>query len=229
MTRSPPSSGARVEARGGPTAAPAARLRGASLLIVAAASAYAAACRDAASSREHATLADAPVTTSSRAVGGADLDTSDATRAAWQALLPELRADGLDGEHGLTPSGRPVAELLPASGSPALLVFWATWCAPCVEELPLLAAMAREGTRIAAVSMDRADPERARRLLREHGIRFPSGILDSASIRRAGLALEAGLPFALVLGGGGEVRGAIGGRLDRDRISAALVLGRDHR
>jgi cytochrome c biogenesis protein CcmG, thiol:disulfide interchange protein DsbE len=40
--------------------------------------------------------------------------------------------------------GRIHTELAARRGRPVLLNFWATWCIPCVEELPDLAALARE-------------------------------------------------------------------------------------
>src|SRR5258705_894071 len=36
------------------------------------------------------------------------------------------------------------ADLAALKGKPVFLNFWATWCAPCMEELPDLAALARE-------------------------------------------------------------------------------------
>jgi len=44
-----------------------------------------------------------------------------------------------------------------SSGHPLLLVFWATWCKPCVEELPDLVALQQEapaGLHIIACSLD---------------------------------------------------------------------------
>jgi len=41
-------------------------------------------------------------------------------------------------------------------GQPVVLHFWATWCAPCREELPGLVALAEEGAaRVLAVSVDK--------------------------------------------------------------------------
>ena len=50
------------------------------------------------------------------------------------------------------------ADLARRRGRPVLVNFWATWCAPCVEEMPGLAALAREyagrGPDFVGVSLD---------------------------------------------------------------------------
>ena len=49
------------------------------------------------------------------------------------------------------------ARLESLHGRPTLLVFWATWCKPCVAEIPELVGLHREspsGLRIVAVSLD---------------------------------------------------------------------------
>jgi len=56
------------------------------------------------------------------------------------------------------PSGRKLA-LADLRGKPVLINLWATWCAPCVAELPTLQALAGKGTvRVLAISQDSGDP-----------------------------------------------------------------------
>ena len=56
-------------------------------------------------------------------------------------------------------TGRPVL-LTDFKGHPVVLNLWATWCAPCVKEMPTLAALqgqvAGQGVKVLAVSMDNA-------------------------------------------------------------------------
>jgi len=55
-----------------------------------------------------------------------------------------------------------------------VLNFWATWCPPCVEEIPSLAVMQsqlQDRVQVVAVSIDE-DPEAYHRFLQEHGIQF---------------------------------------------------------
>jgi peroxiredoxin len=90
-------------------------------------------------------------------------DTLARTRdGACQALAPDPLPEMLRGKP--TPdfqlpdsTGRKVS-LRQQLGHPVLLKFWATWCPPCVEEVPSLEDLARriEGTdlRMLAVSVD---------------------------------------------------------------------------
>lgn len=51
------------------------------------------------------------------------------------------------------PDGSELA--LPAlAGRPVLINLWATWCAPCVVEMPMLDDLAQDGLRVVTVSQD---------------------------------------------------------------------------
>src|SRR5215475_10336975 len=43
-------------------------------------------------------------------------------------------------------------------GRPVVISMWATWCGPCVEEFPMLVALARTQKDVAVVSISLDDP-----------------------------------------------------------------------
>jgi cytochrome c biogenesis protein CcmG/thiol:disulfide interchange protein DsbE len=73
-------------------------------------------------------------------------------------------------------------------GQVIILTFWATWCVPCRDELPLLSAYARahaaDGLTVLAFSLD--DPEEADRVRvvarAFDGANFTSGLLARSSV-----------------------------------------------
>jgi thiol-disulfide isomerase/thioredoxin len=84
---------------------------------------------------------------------------------------------------------RMVAE---ARGTVLLVDFWATWCEPCREELPLLAGMERKlgarGLRLVTISCDEPeDEQRASAFLKQAGVTGPAYVKrvksDDAFIR----------------------------------------------
>jgi cytochrome c biogenesis protein CcmG, thiol:disulfide interchange protein DsbE len=90
-------------------------------------------------------------------------DTLARTRdSACQALepapLPAILRDKPTPDFQLPDANGKTVSLKQQLGHPVLLNFWATWCAPCVDEVPSLEDLARriEGTdlRMLAVSVD---------------------------------------------------------------------------
>ncbi len=62
-----------------------------------------------------------------------------------------------------------------AKGKPLFLNFWATWCPPCVEEMPAVEAMYKKyGDRVnfAAISMDE-EPGAAANFIKSRGLTVP--------------------------------------------------------
>ena len=83
--------------------------------------------------------------------------------------LPPLTFQTLDGQE---------ATLADFAGKVVVLNLWATWCAPCREEMPgldrLQAQFADRDVVVLALSVDRAGPERVKQFLDEIGVQAPA-------------------------------------------------------
>lgn len=95
-------------------------------------------------------------------------------------------------------------------GRPLLVNFWATWCPPCIEELPLLDRFYREnlpnGWQVLGLAVDQ--PDAVRDFLRKMPLGFPVGLAGMAGAE-LGKSLgnsSGGLPFTVVFGPDGLVR-----------------------
>lgn len=86
-------------------------------------------------------------------------------------------------------------------GAVTLVNVWATWCVPCRVEMPamekLYQALAPEGFRIAAVSIDEGSPEDVQAFTRELGLSFD--ILQDRSTRVQQIYQTTGVPESFLL------------------------------
>ena len=108
-----------------------------------------------------------------------------------------------------TPEGG-VLDLQALRGQPLVLNFWATWCPPCVAELPLLSSFSREnaanGWQVLGIAVDQVAAVRA--FLDRVPVAFPVALAPQGGIAlsRSLGNLAGGLPFTVVFGADGQVR-----------------------
>jgi cytochrome c biogenesis protein CcmG/thiol:disulfide interchange protein DsbE len=88
-----------------------------------------------------------------------------------QQRAPDFRLTGLDGG---------TVDLTAYRGRPVVVNFWASWCRPCIQEFPLLAAArARhraDGLEVIGVLATSDARDQARAFVRGHGGRWPVGV-----------------------------------------------------
>lgn len=105
---------------------------------------------------------DAPRQPEAEAGGAAPASKLD--RAQAGKPLPDVTVRDPDGEELALDS---------LSGSPVLVNLWATWCAPCVKELPTLQAIANRadvGVEVVTISQDMGDAATVQQFLDQRGL-----------------------------------------------------------
>ena len=113
-------------------------------------------------------------------------------------------------------------------GKPMVLNFWATWCPPCIEELPLLDRFNREnaanGWQVVGIAADNAPA--VKRFLAKSPLSFPSPLagLAGVDLSRSLGNLSGGLPFTVVVNRKVEVAVRHMGKLTAEQIAAFVSV-----
>ena len=87
-----------------------------------------------------------------------------------------------------TPEGGPLA-LSDLRGKTVFLNFWATWCEPCLEEMPAMERLAQtyraRGLVVLALSADREGASVVRPFIKRHGLTFQVGLDPTQAVARS--------------------------------------------
>ena len=128
-----------------------------------------------------------------------------------------------------TPTGPPLV-MAAFRGQPLLLNFWATWCPPCIREMPAIDRFAREvasrGWGVVGLAADNVEPVREFLTLRP--VSYSIGLTGFAGIELSRTLgnMTGGLPFTLLLGRDGAVLQRRSGEIDAAQLGAwAAALG----
>lgn len=120
---------------------------------------------------------------------------TDAIRAFWEQSFD-------------TPTQETLA-MASFKGKPLLLNFWATWCPPCIAELPLLNTFYREnvdkGWQVLGIAVDQ--PSAVRTFLGKLPLEFPVAMagLQGTELSRSLGNLGGGLPFTVLFAADGRI------------------------
>jgi peroxiredoxin len=92
-------------------------------------------------------------------------------------------------------------------GKALLVTFFATWCPPCMEEVPTLIKLqkefAKDGFSVIGLSVDQEGPGVVVKLIRKQGINYPVAMADSRTIRDFGGVY--GIPMSFLVNRSGNV------------------------
>ena len=120
-----------------------------------------------------------------------------------------------------TPAGERLA-MSQFQGKPLVLNFWATWCPPCVEEMPLIESFyqqnASKGWQVVGLAVDQ--PSRVRHFLSQSSISYPIGLagMGGSELGQKLGNSQASLPFTLVLDAQGGVIQQKLGKLSAEEV-----------
>jgi thiol-disulfide isomerase/thioredoxin len=116
-------------------------------------------------------------------------------------VIPTLRLSGLDGKTSELPTR--------FFGKPVLINLWASWCGPCIQEMPELdrfaASQGANGTQVVGIALD--DPSSVDGFLKRVPVRYPI-LLDEAGPRDAGVQLgnpKGVLPYTVLVSADGRL------------------------
>ncbi|XDZ65752.1 TlpA disulfide reductase family protein [Alphaproteobacteria bacterium LSUCC0684] len=124
-------------------------------------------------------------------------------------------------------TSRRLADFAP---TPLLVNFWASWCPPCVHELPSLMvldqALREEGMAVLLIGLDRKGRKFGQAFLEDRGITIGNSAFDPPGELARALSIRV-MPTSFLISSTGVIRGKVEGPLDwgrREVISAVSEI-----
>lgn len=164
--------------------------------------------------RAHEAILQVPAGTSS---APDPLDATATPQPVIPAKLPDFALKDLSGK------STPISTW---QGKSLVINFWATWCAPCRQEIPLLKALATDwaGRELKVIGIAVDDPDKVRQFAGQFKIDYPVLVGDEDALEVAAKfgMLTPGFPFTVFTDQRGEVVALYVGEMHRPQ--ADLIL-----
>ena len=131
------------------------------------------------------------------------------------AKVPALSIATLDGS---------TFDLASRRGKWVVVNFWATWCSPCLKEMPELSALdaMREHIEVIGLAYEDIEPADLREFLKQHPVVYPIAIVDVYEPPRD-FATPRGLPMTYLIGPDGTIAKQFLGPVTAKDVEAAIA------
>ncbi len=137
---------------------------------------------------------------------------ADAAVAATE--FPALRLPLIDGSD---------YDITTHRGNWVVVNLWATWCAPCLKEMPELSALhdAHENVSVLGLTYEQIEPDVLRELLTQRVVSYPIAIVDPYALP-PGIEAPRGLPMTYLVDPQGNVKREFLGPVTRADLERAI-------
>jgi thiol-disulfide isomerase/thioredoxin len=139
------------------------------------------------------------------------------TAADDKMKTPELDVVTLDGAD---------FKLSGKRGQWVIVNFWATWCSPCIKEMPELSELdaARDDVSVIGLAFEEIDPAELKAFVKKHPVVYPLALVDVYN-PPADFDTPRGLPLTYLIAPDGRVAGKVMGPVTRAELEKMIAAG----